>query len=48
MFLLQFVYYGDLVIQHQAGFLIPQAKFIGNVEWINTTEKINGELHLRI
>jgi len=41
MFLLQFVYYGDLVIPTPSWVsYAPQAKFIGrNVEWLNTTEK---------
>lgn len=41
MFLLQFVYYGDLVIPTPSWVsYAPQAKFIGrNVCWLNTTEK---------
>lgn len=41
MFLLQFVYYGDLVIPTPSWVsYAPQAKFIGrNIEWLNTTEK---------
>ncbi|HRN27225.1 MAG TPA: pyridoxal phosphate-dependent aminotransferase [Ignavibacteriaceae bacterium] len=41
MFLLQFVYYGDLVIPTPSWVsYAPQAKFIGrNVYWLNTTEK---------
>ena len=41
MFLLQFVYYGDLVIPTPSWVsYAPQAKFIGrNVEWLDTTEK---------
>jgi aspartate aminotransferase len=41
MFLLQFVYYGDLVIPTPSWVsYAPQAKFIGrNVDWLNTTEK---------
>ena len=41
MFLLQFVYYGDLVIPTPSWVSYsPQAKFIGrNVDWLNTTEK---------
>lgn len=41
MFLLQFVYYGDLVIPTPSWVsYAPQAKFIGrNVEWLNTSEK---------
>ena len=41
MFLLQFVYYGDLVIPTPSWVsYAPQARFIGrNVYWVNTTEK---------
>lgn len=41
MFLLQFVYYGDLVIPTPSWVsYAPQAKFIGrNVDWLNTKEK---------
>jgi aspartate aminotransferase len=41
MFLLQFVYYGDLVIPTPSWVsYAPQAKFIGrNVYWLNTNEK---------
>ena len=41
MFLLQFVYYGDLVIPTPSWVsYAPQAKFIGrNVEWLTTNEK---------
>lgn len=41
MFLLQFVYYGDLVIPTPSWVsYAPQAKFIGrNVEWLDTNEK---------
>lgn len=41
MFLLQFVYYGDLVIPTPSWVSYsPQAKFVGrNVYWINTNEK---------
>lgn len=41
MFLLQFVYYGDLVIPTPSWVsYAPQAKFVGrNVYWINTNEK---------
>jgi aspartate aminotransferase len=43
MFLLQFVYYGDLVIPTPSWVsYAPQAKFIGrNVYWLNTIEKNN-------
>lgn len=39
MFLLQFVYYGDLVIPTPSWVsYAPQAKFIGrNIDWLNTT-----------
>jgi aspartate aminotransferase len=41
MFLLQFVYYGDIVIPTPSWVsYAPQAKYIGrNVDWINTCEK---------
>jgi aspartate aminotransferase len=41
MFLLQFVYYGDIIIPTPSWVsYAPQAKFIGrNVSWINTCEK---------
>lgn len=41
MFLLQFVYYGDIIIPTPSWVsYAPQAKFIGrNVVWLNTTEK---------
>jgi aspartate aminotransferase len=46
MFLLQFVYYGDIIIPTPSWVsYAPQAKFIGrNVYWINTCEKNNCRL----